>query len=293
MTSRIRTAALAVVTALGLVAAPIALAAPAAAAPLTNILFFSNDIYTDVAEEDATQIAALEAVTGVVTVFDGGDGSAEAWTTALAGQDALVIPESAEIYNTPVLSVAAADVIGAFLAAGGVALFPTEFQADLLSYLTGVDYATGWVTSDGSGDPWAYSGSDPAFPAELGYSDGTYSVDVSAWGPDQFDNSFPVYYNGDADFFAVAGFPVGDGVIYTLAYDWYPGDEGDDAANREVWNVVQGLLLGLVAPAPAPAPAPELAATGSSVDTNVFLAGAAMLLLAGAALVVTRRKARA
>lgn len=297
MTKRIRTAAVAIAGALGLLVAPIALAAPAAAAPLTNVLFFSNEDYTEPGPygEDETQIAALEALGRVVTVFDGGDGSATAWTAALAGQQALVIPESSEIFDTPVLSVAAADVIADFVAGGAVLLLPTEYQADLLSHITGVDYASVWITNEGSNSPWPRAFADESFPEQLAYSNGTYPVNVSLWDEEHYAAAFPVYYDFETGDLAVGGFPVGTGVIYTLAYDWYPGEDGDDVANRAVWNVVMGLLLDAEpAPGPVPVPQPELAATGSSVDTSIYIAGAAMLLLAGAAIIATsRRKASA
>ncbi|MGX5680948.1 LPXTG cell wall anchor domain-containing protein [Schumannella luteola] len=295
MTKRIRTAAVAIVGALGLLVAPIALAAPAAAViPATNVLFFSNGDYTDPAQEDATQIAAIEAFGITVTTFDGGDGSDVAWDAALTGMDALVIPESDVLLNSPVMSSAAAAVIGGFVNDGGLLFLPTENQEELISLITGVDFTSVWNTTSSSG-PWPFAGPpEEGYPTELGYSNGTYTVDVSGWGPDQFTASFPVYYNGDTDEAAIIGFPVGDGTIYTLAYDWYPGDEGEDAPNRAVWNEVLGLLLGYETVAPAPAPAPELAATGSSVEPGLYVGGAALLLLAGAAVViVARRKAAA
>lgn len=293
MTKRIRTTIVALVGALGLLVAPIALAAPAAAAMVSNVLFFSNDDWTDPDQEDATQIAGLVAAGATVTTFDGGDGSAAAWAAQIAGKQVVVFPEfDSGIVGSDVLSVEALDVIADFVSAGGVLFLPSEYSDGIITDLTGVDFSTGWVNSGGSG-PWPYSGEEnPAFPESLGYSDGTYPVGVGTWGPDQFDASFPLYYDGEADEFVVAGFPVGEGVIYVFAYDWYPGVEGDDEANRAEWNIVMGLLLPFIE-VPDPVQ-PQLAATGSSVDAGVLIAGALLLLVAGVAIIATpRRKASA
>lgn len=278
MTSRLRSASLALAAAAGLLIAPLALASSASAAPVSNVLFFSNDDYTDIEEEDLTQIAALQASGATVTAFDGGDGSAAAWTAAIAGKQAVVIPESSSIFESAALSAEAADVLKAFVAGGGTLLLPTEYQAPLLSYITDVDYASVWSTGGDSEATWPLALDDPAFPAELGYSDGTYPIFTSEWADVHYNASFPVYYNGETEEGAVIGFPVGTGFIYTLAYDWYPGDEETDIANRDLWNIVQGLLLPFVDVAPAPAP--QLADTGAPLESSVLVAGAALLLMA-------------
>lgn len=294
MTSRLRSASLALAAAAGLLIAPLALASSASAAPVSNVLFFSNDDYTDVDDEDATQIAALQASGATVTTFDGGDGSAAAWTAAIAGKQAVVIPESGNILGTAVLSTEAAGVLKAFVSGGGTLLLPTSYQVELLSYLTDVDFTSSWTTLNDGEATWPLAIDDPAFPAEIGYSDGTYPVDVSEWNEAQFAASFPVYYNGETQEGAVIGFPVGTGVIYTLAYDWYPGEDESDIVNRDLWNTVQGLLLPFVDVAPAPAVVPTLADTGAPLESSVLIAGAALLLMGTVALTVSaRRKANA
>ncbi|MDO7880959.1 LPXTG cell wall anchor domain-containing protein [Antiquaquibacter soli] len=290
MTQRIRTAAVAIAGALGLLVAPVALAAPAAAAyPAINVLFFSNGDFTSPTSEDATQIAALEEVGATVTVFNGGDGLPATWTAALAGKDALVIPESSPLLNSIVLPVESAEVIADWVSAGGILLLPTVGQENLLSLITGVDFTSVWSTVGGGG-PWPFLGGDSSFPAQLSYSNGTSPINISSWTDVQYEASGPVYFDEDTDELAVGAFPVDAGIIYTLAYDWYPGTEPTDITARADWNIVQGLLLGL--PVDAPAPAPQLAATGSSVEPGLYVGGAALLLLAGAAVViVARRKA--
>lgn len=295
VTSRLRTASLGLVAAAGLLVAPLVFATAANAAVVSNVLFFSNEDYTDVTEEDATQIAGLEGQGATVTSFNGGDGSAAAWTAALADKQALVIPESDDIFDTAVLSIDAAAVIKAFVSGGGVLLLTTSYQAPLLSYITDVDYTSVWDTV--GGEVWPLALDDAAFPAELGYSDGTYPVDISLWGEAQFNASFPVYYDDEANTGAVIGFPVGTGNVYTLAYDWYPGFDGDDEANRAVWNTVQGLLIPFIEvadPAVLPAAVPVLPETGVASDSPFWAVGAALLLMGAVAVTVTaRRKATA
>lgn len=293
MTKRIRAAIVALVGIVGLLFAPIALAAPAAAAMVSNVLFFSNDDWTDPDEEDATQIAALVAAGATVTTFDGGDGSAAAWAAQIAGKQVVVFPEmDSGIVGSAVLSAEALDVIADFVSAGGVLFLPSENAEEIISELTGVDFTTGWVNVETPG-PWPYAGPEnPAFPESLSYSDGTYPIGVGTWGPEQFGASFPVYYEEETEEAAVAGFPVGDGVIYAFAYDWYPGMSDSDVTNRAQWNIVMGLLLPFVEVADPPKP--ELAATGSSVDQSILGAGAVLLLIGAAAIIATsRRKASA
>jgi hypothetical protein len=183
MTSRIRNAALALIGVVTLVAAPIGLAGSASAAETVpsqaKVVFFSNPLFTDPVEEDATEMAAITQTGATVTVFDGGDGSGTAWAAALAGQNALVIPET--INNLWLSSALAADGVDAildFLVGGGKVVLSTRIHPALLSYLSGVDYATGYTL--GGSSPWPLVGTNPALPAELTYSDGTYPIDSTS-----------------------------------------------------------------------------------------------------------------
>lgn len=279
----------------GLALAPLALAGPASAQIVHRVVFFSNADYTNVGVNDANQISALESSGITVTVFDGGDGSAEAWSAAIEGMQGVVIPYSGNIYDTPVLSVAAAQVLQNYVSNGGTILLTTELQPELLSYLTGVDFTSVWWTVGSAGDTWPYVLPDPAFPAELAYTDAINAVDTSNWNDEQLNAVLPVYYSDDTVTAAVLAFGVGSGNIYTVGYDWYPGTEGSDAANRAAWNTVQGLLIPeAVESEPSlesPAPGKELAATGAPV---AFVAGAAAVVLASGivTIVVSRRRAR-
>lgn len=303
MTSRIRTALVAIVGALGLVVAPIALAAPAAAAPLTTVLFFSNDEFTDVDEEDAFWIDSLEASGATVTVFDGGDGSAAAWTAALAGQQVFAFPEhNADLFGVAITEEAA-PVIADWVAAGGLILASADYDFIITSVATGIDYTSVTDYFSDHYEGWALvSDLFPGSPSSLSDTNGTSAYDLVDWTDEQLAAFTPLYtalYTPDAPdavettSFVSGLFTAGAGGVIYLGYDWYP-DESEAALQAE-WNAYVEAILAAGLPAlPAPAPAPELAATGSSVDSGIYIAGAAMLLLAGAAIFATsRRKASA
>lgn len=91
--SRLRLTSLALGASALIVVAPFLTALPAAAAtPDRNLLVFSSDYYTDIDQEDVALVDALTTTGATVTTFDGGDGSAEALTAALAGTDVLFLP---------------------------------------------------------------------------------------------------------------------------------------------------------------------------------------------------------
>jgi hypothetical protein len=291
MTARLRTAALAMAAAAGLLVAPIALASSAAAAPVPSqaqILFFSNPDVTDQVEEDPTQIAALEEAGNTVTVFDGGDGTAAAWSAALAGKDALVVPETDDdggnqLYPGPYLDGGAADVVYDFLYGGGRVVLPTAYEPELLSFLTMVDYTAVWNVNDSTG-PWLLEGADPALPAQLENANGTYPVlTFDTWSPEQLAAVTPLYVSEDGTELAAASWTVGAGTVSVLAYDWFP-DEGE-AAVRAPWNVLLQYLVNV--------PVPQLAATGAPIAPTTLALAAALLVLGAAAAGVTAVRRRA
>lgn len=293
MTSRIRTAALALVAATGLLGAPLLVTASASAAvPSTApILFFSNDAWTDVSDEDATMLAALAETGAPITTFDGGDGSGTAWSTALVGNQVLVIPES-DIFDaggTSIMSVDAATAVQAFVVAGGRVLLGSGNNSDLISFITGIDYASVWTLTGGSS--WDLQVVDPTLPPTVTYSNGTDPVTgFDTWAPGLLAGVVPLYVDVTGTQLAAATFPVGAGFVGYLAYDWYPGTDPADVSGRALWN----LVLQAFANVPAGAPEPALAATG--VDSSIALtAGAGFLLLGATALVLirTRRVERA
>lgn len=293
MTSRIPRIATALLAALALVTVPLLTATSASAATATthNTVFFSNGAFTDPAEEDATMIGALSDAGIPVTVFDGGDGSASAWIAALAGNGVLVIPESStSVYEpggTSAMSDAAAAAVLAFVTAGGTLILGANDNSTLLSYLTGLNYASVW-SKGGSGGPWDLQIVNPDLPAQVTYSDGTYPVvNFNLWSVDLLDGVLPLYVGDGGNELASGVFPVGVGAVLTLAYDWYPGEDESDISGRDLWNQV--LVQGAVGvPGVAPA-APALANTG--IDTTIFVTGAlGLLMLGAAALIVTRTR---
>jgi hypothetical protein len=284
MTARLRTAALAVAAAAGLLVAPIALAGSASAAPanVSQVLFFSNDTYTDPDDEDATEIAGLQAGGATVTVFDGGDGTGAAWSAALAGKHALVVPESSALFGSPILDDAGEDALFAFVNGGGKLVLPTENQEELISFLTGVDYVSVW-SFDETGDPAFLQVENPAFPAQVTFSDGTYPVvGIDAWNPEQLAAVTPLYLSEDGLQLHAGQWTVGAGSIYVLAYDWYPGDDEGDEEGRALWNQ---LLQAITYVAAA-----ELADTGIEASWPVLTGALALLVLGGAAFGVARTR---
>jgi hypothetical protein len=279
-----------VAAAAGLLVAPIALASSAAAAPVPSqakILFFSDGDYTDPLEEDPAEIAALTETGATVTAFDGGDGTGAAWSAALAGKDALVIPESSSIYLSPVLDADAANVLYDFVFNGGRLILPTTYQAPLLSFLTGLDYASSWSTTNSS-QVGILQVDDPALPATVTYSDATYPVvNYDEWSPELLAPLTPLYVN-EANTLLFAGqWTVGTGTISVLAYDWYPGEEPEDIAGRALWNQLLQALTNV--------PVPALAATGSEAPVAPAAAAFGLLLLGAVGIfaVRARREVRA
>ena len=285
MTARLRTAALAVAAAAGLLVAPIALASSAAAAPVPSqakILFFSNDAYTDPLEEDATQIAALTETGATVTAFDGGDGTGAAWSAALAGKDALVIPESGSIYLSPALDADAANVLYDFVFNGGRLILPTDYQAPLLSFLTDVDYTSSWSTNNSS-ETGILQVADPALPATVTYSDATYPVvNFATWTPELLAPLTPLYVNEAGTQLFAGQWTVGAGKVSVLAYDWYPGEEAVDIAGRALWNQLLQALTNV--------PVPALAATGSEAPVAPVAAAFGLLLLGAVGIFAARAR---
>ena len=290
MNSRLRMTALAVAAATGLLLAPLAIATSAAAAvpSQAKILFFSNASFTDPANEDLTEIAALQEPGNTVTVFDGGDGTGTAWSAALAGQDALVIPESFQIYLTAVFDADAANVLYDFVFNGGRLILPTKDQSQLLGFLTGLDYASVWLTSETHSVAYLQT-DDPNLPETVTYSDGTYPViNPSAWSTEMIDALTPVYLSANFQELHVGQWTVGSGTISVLAYDWFNGQTPEDIAGRALWNQVLQALINVPVPA-------QLAATGSEIAVAPAFAAFGLLLLGAVGIVVarSRRVARA
>lgn len=293
----------------GLAAASLALvaAAPASAAPEDlKILVFANPLVNDVAEEVTLEVADLAPLGATITLFDGGDGSAQAWAAALNGYDILLLPEmeidGAVFFEADggLLSVEAATTIKGWVEAGGWVFFHGSYPGNpndygyFLSYVTGKDYDSVFESTESIG--WELQETVPGAPAILDYVDGTYGVDPTGWSADLLDGFLPIYNNISGDT-AVASFSTsGVGGLFFIGYDWYPDDDVPDFELKiEAWATALRSLMSLQTPggypAVAPAPAPQLAATGSSAGDSALLVlgGASILMLLGAAILLRRR----
>jgi LPXTG-motif cell wall-anchored protein len=299
--------------ALALVSAPFLTATASVAATDQNVLVFVNDAVSDTStgqEVDQT-IAALTADDSTVTTFDGGDGSASAWTTALAEIEVLVFPDAEmggryyEPGGTPWMSDEALAVISAWVEAGGDIVVMGTWGSDvagiLFTALSGLDFASVWSVIDG-GTPLQLVATDDTLPAELQYADGTYPVvDFVSWPSDLTETLTPLYLTADGTGLGVGRWTLGAGSYSYNAWDYYPwfGGEIDeeDEPNVAAWYAVLSGLLALAIdpvvepePEPEPAAAPELAETG---DDSVALGVAGIALLAsGIGLSFVRRRIR-
>ncbi len=300
--------AVAIGAALAIAATPFLGLTAATAAPGQAVLVFANGAVSDDnpgAEIDQT-IAGLEANDATVTTFDGGDGSAAAWTAALTDIDVLVFPEAerGQPYYTPGgtawISDDAVAVIAGWTEAGGdVILMGTILSnapAVLLDALSGLDFSSVWAVDDG-GTPLQLVDPTTGLPAELEYADGTYPIiDVDSWPAALTDGLTPIYLTADGTGLGIGRWTLGAGSFSYYAWDFFPWFDPSVPETLEVveaWYAALGELLDLalgqvVEPEPEPAAAPELAATGFDA-AGAVIAGA--LLLAGAALIVVRRRA--
>lgn len=215
--------------------------------------------------------------------------------------------------GTPVLSVAAAAVVKAWLIAGNTAYAAAGFSyRDFFGYLTDLDYTgtnadTGWgywFAEDA--EDWTLQIADPNLPATLpnvNYVGGL--VDFSEWPAELSAPVTPIYYSADEDNLAVASFAVGAGAIVYVGYDFFPDEDDIADGLTAAWigtlnSLVESTLAQLpvvVAPvveapvvvAPAAAPAAVLAETGS--DMTLPLAGGLLLLGLGLGSALVRRRA--
>lgn len=270
------------------------LATPAVAAPGDDVLVFSNANVVDTSSADGEGelrniVAALEDIGLVVTEFDGGDGSAAAWSTALAGIESVVFPESEEgtLFLTGAdasdawLSDAAAAALGAWAQAGGTVLLSGQDESNtgqLLSVLTGADFDGAWVNG-GSSSSAPRVIADASLPAVLPEANGTYPPTIADWTPAQLALLTPWYVEGDNLWVGVLAAGSGRVAIESWDYYPYPGNssgecgavgEGSDAQVTYEWNRVLSGLLGGGAPT-APGVAPAWTGDGIPVDiTTTF-----------------------
>ncbi|MFM6967884.1 MAG: LPXTG cell wall anchor domain-containing protein [Microbacteriaceae bacterium] len=219
------------ISALALVAVP--------AQATASIVMFSNENVTDPTEEDADMADALESL-GTVTLFDGGDGSASAWTTALSGATALVLPEG-DVFNSDYMTDAAADVLAGFVAAGHPIITTGAYEhADLIDYITEID--RDWEDDSVDGQ-WDLNIASDVLPESL--PNANYAGGISNWADWTLDDRAgvtPIYIDSARTNVGVAAFAHGSGFIYYYGYDWYPDGEEITSGVRESWN--EALRLG-------------------------------------------------
>ena len=290
MTSRIRTAALALVAIIALVSAPLLVTSSASAAtPDTHVLMFSNSAYGDTnpGQEDERTLTALQGSGATVTTFDGGDGSDTAWTAALAGIHVLVFPEGTNYTpgGTSVISDAAMAVIKSWVVAGGVMIGTGGYgHLAVVNFLTGLDYSSVWGDDSSPGGlGWVLQTANPDLPATLfdvSYTGGQEFFDT--WTPDLLAPLTPLYVSPDGTSLGVGTWAVGSGSFSYVAWDWFNGG----GATMADWDLVLQSLIPTVAAAPA------LAATGSTVSTPLLGAGAFVLLAGAVLMFVARRRAQ-
>ncbi|HEY9498426.1 MAG TPA: hypothetical protein VIQ78_05335 [Terrimesophilobacter sp.] len=296
MYRRSRTHIMAVVAVGALLAAPLlATTSASAAIPGHQVLFISNSAFSDTGQEDEEVLASIGTTDAEVTVFDGGDGSAAAWTAALAGIDVLVIPEAEidDIYvpgGTSVMSDGAAAVVKSWVTAGGdIVGLGAYTHVLLVSYLTGLDYTTVWADNYVGEGEWlrqaAANASWPTAIPNVNYSGGL--IDFDTWPAGLAAPVTPWYLSEDGTNLGVASFAIGAGSFVYVGYDWFPDGEDIGSGARALWDtVLQSFFAAPVVVPPVAPEGPELAATG--VDLGIVPIGSVLLVLGLIALSVAR-----
>jgi hypothetical protein len=251
----------------------------AQAAPGDDVLVFSNsevvDTTSGVSGGEYEWISdAMTAAGYDVIPFDGGDGSASAWSTALTDIEVFVLPEqeSGYFYNPDSppswLSSAAWDVLVAWIQAGGAAVMSGVCDPEdgyLLSEAVGVDYTdafdcNGFDVADRFID-------DAGLPAVLNYISAVPTMNLNTLSDAQ-EAPLTVWYASDTFCgveLAAGEFAAGTGRVGVLAWDWFNGG-GDQAA----WNsVLDSMLNGNAATSTWVEPTPPAPKTPITATTAV------------------------
>jgi len=286
LTRRIRaTAVLGALTMVGALAVPL----PAAAAPGDDVLVFSNPSVVDTGVgvdggEFEWLSAALTAAGYDVTPFDGGDGSALAWTTALTDIEVFVLPEqeNGTFYdpsNPPSwLSTDAHDALVAWIQGGGSMVQSYACSGSEISVLnaaTGQDYSS---SLDCNGTTATRYLNDAALPATLDTPSATAGFTLTGMSDEQRD-AITVWYAGvviecgpTGDDVMTAGvFAAGSGTVSYLGWDYFNDTSGDQAS----WNAVLASMVDGNAAAstwmpsavPSPTPKPTVGGTTAAGET--------------------------
>lgn len=222
-----------------------AVAAPAQATGDYNFVMFSKAGITDPDpnQEDLTMQAALQEI-GTVTLFDGGDGSAGAWTTALTGMDAIVFPEGNVYSRTDTMSAEAAAAVKDWISAGGRAVGTGAYEHQgFIDYLTDNDRSDVWCDDNvGGSGVWDLKVTSDTLPATI--SNGNYTGGIcnwDLWSTAQKVGTTVIYGNDTENNMGIVQFKVGSGSFTYYAYDWYP-DSDEALTVLPAWN--EALRLG-------------------------------------------------
>jgi hypothetical protein len=211
------------------------------------VLEFSKSGCTDPAEEDADIKVALEVISASVTLFDGGDGSLTAWTTALTGVDVLVIPEGGFFDCASAVSPDAQAYIKTWVQSGKTVLGTGSYtHVDFVNYMSGIDYSLVWADGGLANailNPWTRQVSSTTLPATVpnaNYAGGLRNY--STYSAAQKAIMTPIYYSAGEDNLGVVQFRFGSGDFLYYAYDWYPSPADVSSGARADWN--QALQFG-------------------------------------------------
>ena len=294
---------------------------PATVAEVDAVIFSNGNVV------DGFAAGELEHMTedlgtyglGSIVAFDGGDGSAAAWSAALSGKELLVLPEQEldNFYNvggSPWASDAAIAVIkawveaGNFFIIGGSQSYVDEGDggsyylgsAPLMSSLTCLAIANEELyTFDDAVVDYAPAADIVGAPDPLPYRNGTYAFVQDVFSGPLAAITTPIYTadvevgEGQVlDTLGAATFGVGNGAVIYLAYDWYWDEEDPEAetGSGEWYNVLQLAVSGAFPYVSQPV-CGQLANTGAEIPVLPIAGGAGILLLAGAAaLILVRRR---
>lgn len=251
-----------VATCTGLIAGSL-FSAVVAAGPVavSTVAMFSSEAYTDVDEEDANLIDDIEAGGHTLVIID--DVTPEAFTAGLADANVLILPERSDGI-VEAMSTEARDVVTDWVDAGGRLVLTWSGDASTtLNELFGFSTVDSGACNEEEAAPCALT---PA-AADTEFADGPDPIfGVNATGG-IVSASLPagstVIYEGDGSAeprgvaaagvsepgATVAAVPVGDGVVITLGWDWYPDTEGGadattaSAEDEADWAVVLDLAL--------------------------------------------------
>lgn len=209
-----------------------------------DVVVFDDPAYVDTvggafSESDTIQ-ASLAAQGHTVTAFTGT--SAAAWTAALAGKNALVIPEQESGSLGSALPAATILVIQGFVSAGGGVVVSDDYRGTLNAIfgfsLVGGGGSTSTLTGAAAGTQFATG------PASIPGNNATASFTTASLPP----GSTSVYAFGANT--VVALMPFGSGKIVHLGWDWFNAQPLGSQDGG--WLAVLGSAVTEVGTTPAP-----------------------------------------